>query len=736
MNEKRRRLKRCVSVVLYSAAACCWLAAAGRALADDWPQWRGPNRNGISAETGWLQTWPPTTAWTQDVGVGFSGAAISEGRVYTSGMRSGRDIVYCFDETTGALVWSNSYVCAGEIPNEGPRGTPAVSGNELYTYSHEGHLNCWNKLTGALLWSKLVNAGRNMGEGLCGSPMVHDDRVLLNAGGTGTAVDRNAPHNILWTSTGTATHTSPWLMTWNALPTMVLLGNGRLAGLNPATGAVRWEYAWNAVNCADPVLCGDKIFLSSAYGKGCALAQLGSSSTLSSVWVNMNMENHFSTSTRVGDYVYGFHGRQGRSDTSLRCLSLADGSVQWSRHDLGLGAGFVLASDGKLILLGEWGDLIIARATSSGFDAEGRASEEVVPSAGSQTWWTVPSLANGRIYCRSHEGTLVCLQVGSSTSTPPRALREVRIGSGMDDVEQRADGSIYPDSSDLELTEDVSGVQTIGLRFVNVDIPPGATIAHARVQFKVDETTSTGTSLTIRGEATGNARAFTTNRYDVTARALTAASVGWNPPAWNSVGQAGTDQRTPELAALIQAIVDRDDWRPGQALALIVSGTGKRTAESWEGDAAGAPALVLDYSTGLTGDTDCNGICDAWEVAQFADTNAANTAACEDFDHDGFSNWEEFVAGTDPTLGGASYWAADLALELPHLVVSFPTIVATGTGYTDYQRYYALQATDSPASNVWTAVPDYARIAATGAAVRFTNTTGSARAFRARVWLE
>ncbi|MBN1675362.1 MAG: PQQ-binding-like beta-propeller repeat protein [Kiritimatiellae bacterium] len=820
------RIRRFVLLAVSSACACCCLMLPTWGLADDWPQWRGPNRNGISAETGWLQTWPPMTVWTQSVGEGFSGASISDGRVYTAGYSGGRDVVYCLDEATGARIWTNSYAC-GTIGYDGPRATPAVVGDEVYTYSHEGHLNCWNKLTGALLWSKLVNAGRNSSEGLCGSPMVHGNLVLLNAGGSGTAVDRNAPHNIVWTSSGGATHTSPWLMTWNSQPTMVLLGDGRLIGLNPANGAVRWQYAWNAVNCADPVLYGDAMFLSSSYGKGCALAQLGGS-TLSSVWVNMNMENHFTTSTRVGQYVYGFHGRQGNSGTSLRCIDLQDGSVEWSRNDLGLYHGFVIAADGKLILLGERGDLTVALASPSGFNAEGRSSIEVIPNAHGQRWWTVPSLANGKIYCRSHQGALVCLQVGGSGPAPPAApgdlsatalsaseirvswsdnssketcfkldrrqsgasdwvrmaepdadttgytdsglpaetkfyykvkawnsagnsaysnmddattlqrtaTRGLRIAAGMDDVEERGDGSVYTDSSDLELTEDVSGVQTIGLRFVGLDVPPGATIAHAHVQFKVDESGSTGTTLTIRGEHTGKARAFTTNAYDVTTRPLTDASVAWSVPAWNTVGQAGADQRTPDLAAVIQAIVGHDRWRPGNALALIVTGTGKRTAEAWEGDSLGAPELVVEYRTGLVDDIDGDGVSDAWEIEQFGGTNVANAAPGEDYDGDGYSNWEEFVAGTDPTAGGESYFGVIVALEVPHIVVSFPTIVATGTGYEGYQRYYDLQKSNPPPDENWAGVPGYTNLLATGGTVRFTNTLGAVSVFRARAWLE
>ncbi|MBN1672562.1 MAG: fibronectin type III domain-containing protein [Kiritimatiellae bacterium] len=320
----------------------------------------------------------------------------------------------------------------------------------------------------------------------------------------------------------------------------------------------------------------------------------------------------------------------------------------------------------------------------------------------------------------------------TSAGLPSKALR---IAAGTDDVEQRADGTIYTDSTDLELTEDGSGPQAVGLRFTNVDVPRGAVIQNAYVQFQVDEPTPATTSLQIRGQAAGHARPFTTNDNDVTSRATTGASVAWTVPAWNTAGEVGAAQRTPDLSAVIQAIVGHEKWASGNALVLIVTGTGKRTAEAYEGDPAGAPALVIEYETGITDDSDGDGMDDAWEAAQFGGTNAANSAAGEDFDGDGYSNWAEFVAGTDPKAGGTSYFGCELNMAGAQLVVSFPTIVASGPGYTGYTRYYALEKADSPLNSVWAGVSGYTRISAGGTVV-FTNTFPQACIFRAKAWLE
>jgi uncharacterized protein YjiK len=175
---------------------------------------------------------------------------------------------------------------------------------------------------------------------------------------------------------------------------------------------------------------------------------------------------------------------------------------------------------------------------------------------------------------------------------------DVRVASGADDAEERASGSIYISSSDLELVYDGSD-QTVGMRFTGVTIPQGATILTAYVQFQVDESTSGATSLLVAGEDTDSALAFSTATWDISSRARTDAVVPWSVAVW-SRGEAGPDQRTPELSAVVQEIVDRPGWSSGNALAIIITGTGERVAESYEGDAAGAPLLHVVYALPLS----------------------------------------------------------------------------------------------------------------------------------------
>ena len=180
-------------------------------------------------------------------------------------------------------------------------------------------------------------------------------------------------------------------------------------------------------------------------------------------------------------------------------------------------------------------------------------------------------------------------------SAPPGGTLDVAVAAGSDDAEQALSGSVALSSSDLELVTDGTTVQTVGTRFAGLQVPVGATVTHAWVQFRTDEVSTDAASLTIRSEAADNAPTYQAVSGNVVSRAVT-GGVSWTPPAWNVVGEQAAAQRTPELAALVQAVVSRPGWAQGNALALQFSGSGRRTAEAFEG---GFPAtLHVEYTTG------------------------------------------------------------------------------------------------------------------------------------------
>lgn len=175
-----------------------------------------------------------------------------------------------------------------------------------------------------------------------------------------------------------------------------------------------------------------------------------------------------------------------------------------------------------------------------------------------------------------------------------------RIASSMDDVEERADGSMYTNSSDIELVYD-NGNQVVGLRFLGLGIPQGATITSANIQFACDEANSGAANLTIKGHDADNSAAFSTVANNVSSRATTSASVNWNPVSWNTAGEAGAGQKTPDLSSIIQEIITRSGYTQSSAISIIITGTGERTAESYDGSASQAPLLTVSYTTGDAG---------------------------------------------------------------------------------------------------------------------------------------
>jgi hypothetical protein len=223
---------------------------------------------------------------------------------------------------------------------------------------------------------------------------------------------------------------------------------------------------------------------------------------------------------------------------------------------------------------------------------------------GSDGWsaaWSTTAVPDG-----AHTLTAVATDTGSQTGTSagvpvtvansgPVVTRDVPIATGVDDVEERSNGRMWVATSDLDLVTDGNDVQTVGLRYTGLDIPEGATVVNAYVQFQADEVTSGATNLTVRAQAADNAQPFTLTRLDATSRPRTAASTAWSPPPWTRVGTRGVEQRTPNLSAVIQEVVNRPGFTPASALVFVISGSGSRVAESFEGTFA--PVLHLELST-------------------------------------------------------------------------------------------------------------------------------------------
>lgn len=185
------------------------------------------------------------------------------------------------------------------------------------------------------------------------------------------------------------------------------------------------------------------------------------------------------------------------------------------------------------------------------------------------------------------------ITINVQPAAPSTGTADVRVAASGDDAEEKPSGSVDTTSTDLELVFDGS-VQTVGIRFAGLAVPRGATITSAYVQFTADESQSEATSLSIQGEAADNAAGYARTTRNITTRARTSAAASWAPTPWTA-GQVAAAQRTPDLSAVVQEVVNRPGWASGNALALVVTGSGHRTAKSFDGAAAQAPLLHVEF---------------------------------------------------------------------------------------------------------------------------------------------
>lgn len=390
------------------------LASTSLLRADDWPNWRGPNHNGISAETGWTQKWPidgPSVLWKKSVGLGFSSMAVAGGRVYTMGNKGEADTVFCLDAGTGKALWKYSYPCpSGPLFYEGgPSATPTVDGDRVFTLSKRGDLFCFSAGDGKIVWSK--NIAKTCGLdipmwGFASSALIQGNLLLLDVGSRGMAFDKTSG-KVIWASgAGKAGYSTPVPCSFEGKSALAMLSGCGAVGVDLATGKQLWLFPWKAdydINAPDPVVAGTEVFVSSTYGKTDALLNI-QGGTAKPVWRNNNLLIQLNSPVLVDGYLYGVAGIAGPTpNASLKCVDWQTGAVKWSYPDLGGGA--LMVANNSIIALSDKGELFTAAASPQGFNPISR-----VQVLGGRCW-TVPVLANGRIYCRNARGDLVCLDV-------------------------------------------------------------------------------------------------------------------------------------------------------------------------------------------------------------------------------------------------------------------------------------------------------------------------------------
>jgi outer membrane protein assembly factor BamB len=391
------------------ASAITFSLAVGSLLAvEDWPQWRGPNRDGVSAERGLLKAWPksgPTLAWrARGAGDGYSSFAAAGGRLYTMGARGGTEYVMAFDVSNGTKVWETA--SGSRFRNErgdGPRGTPTLDGDRLYALGASGTLSAIEIAFGRVVWKIDVLdqfAGSNIPWGLSESPLVLSDRILVNAGGRrGSIVAlRKTDGALLWRSeTDEAGYSSAVAHEIGGIPEAVFFTAERALGVDIRDGRLLWSYdrvSNRTANIATPIVRGNHVFVSSAYGTGAALLELTPSAnglSAKQVYFTREMMNHHASSVLIADHLYGF------SNAILTAMRFSDGQVAW--RDRSVGKGSLVYADERLYLFSENGVVGLAEANPAGYREHGRFTL----STGSLPTWSHPIVANGRLFLRDQD---------------------------------------------------------------------------------------------------------------------------------------------------------------------------------------------------------------------------------------------------------------------------------------------------------------------------------------------
>ena len=398
--------------------AACVAFAAVQVAALDWPQFLGPERNGVYSGPPLAETWGaqgPRVVWRKPVGQGFSGPVVAQGHLILFHRVANEEVVEALDLKTGTTQWRYAYPTSYRDDfgfDEGPRAVPVVADGVVYTFGAEGQLHAVDLAKGTKLWSEDTMRKFRVAKGYfgaAGSPLVEGGRVLANVGGQGAGIVAFEPRTgkVLWTATDhQASYSSAVAATIAGRRSAIFLTREGLVGLDPATGRVQFERRWRArmaasVNVASPLVVGDLVFVSAEYGPGAAVLRVDGSN-LVELWASDDvLSNHYATSVYYNGFLYGFHGRQ-EFNPSFRAVEMRTGKVRWNQDRFR--AGSVTLAGDRLLILRETGEMILAPASPDGFKPIARA--QVLPA----TVRALPALSDGFVYIRN-ENTLISLDL-------------------------------------------------------------------------------------------------------------------------------------------------------------------------------------------------------------------------------------------------------------------------------------------------------------------------------------
>jgi outer membrane protein assembly factor BamB len=378
----------------------------------DWPQWRGPERNGVSKDTGLLKQWPssgPQRVWSiSSLGEGFGSIAIRGDRIFIQGTSSSASMVFCLNRADGKTVWS---AALGRKLNEavgnGPRSTPTVDNDRVYVLTENGDLACLRASDGSPVWRKNILkefGGKNPGWFISESPLVDGDRVIVTPGGSGSgivALDKMTGKEIWRTKelSDEASYSSAIAADVGGVRTIMNFTSRAAVGVRASDGKLMWSHskpANGSANIATPVFGDNKVFFTSDYDTGGALLGLsaqGGEVKAQELYFTKNMKNHHGGVVLVKGYLYGF------SASILTCIEFATGRKMWVNRSVGKGS--LAYADGMLYLLSEKHVVGLAEANPNAYVEKGRFT---IPDRGRDSW-AYPVVIGGKLYIRD-QGTL------------------------------------------------------------------------------------------------------------------------------------------------------------------------------------------------------------------------------------------------------------------------------------------------------------------------------------------
>lgn len=388
----------------------------------DWPQFLGPDRNGISSESGLLATWPdagPTVVWRVPGGVGMSGLSIAKGQMLTMVQREGKQLAISLDAKSGQPKWKTPVAPAYKNGmGNGPRATPAIAGDRAFFFTGEGILLALDINDGSIAWSHNVIdelQGTIAEYGMASSPLVIGSNVVVTPGVPGASVVAydTKSGKLAWKSGDDAAgYSSPALLELAGRKQLVVYNGEAAVGLNPDKGSPIWRYPYETnfnCNIVTPLAYKDQVFISSGENHGCVMLSFkgsGDSVDVSEAWSSQGsqsvLRNEWQTSILIDGHLYGFDnvGAAGPV-THLTCVSADTGKRVWQKARFG--KGNLIAADGKLFISTINGDLVVVRVTPKAYEEIGRA-QVIGPTR------QAPALSNGLLYLRDNE-EIVCLDV-------------------------------------------------------------------------------------------------------------------------------------------------------------------------------------------------------------------------------------------------------------------------------------------------------------------------------------